>query len=827
MIKKLIEPLRKIISSDNIDTFNEAFNSAMQKSEGILHLQEPKIYAMSEESNIASKYNNHYIATKDGNLCAGFAIGGISYSAASINRELELVQSRNRFWSKLDSHIEINIFCKKERLNLSFDSSSNNPYAQEIIKKWESGVVTYKINYYLIISTKSKKLTGYFESKKSKLTSEQIADNLSPENNTTRFEFKAKKLDEVCQELKSALGEFNPTQLDSDDIINFYATYSNMQETALRYGYSNITDSYITSDVEFKKDYIIFARNDGQEVLGRFISVKAYETENISSILPTTILRENSDYYLIFHCEALDRKSSIEKVRNTKLYAVGLIQNALEELLQEIKSDREKLLKFSLSILVLSHNGATESEKLQELNTKTNALIAILKAQNLSVAKESFNLKPLYFSFFPSRGNLNARIRTQTSSVVSTLCTFENDILGFKSNRWGDRPVSILRHLSGSPYFFNFHDSEHKSAAGHTLVIGGTGYGKTTLMQFLMLNLFKYDIHIFAMDKLRGMHNFTNYIGGEYHDLELDGFKLNPFSLTDTAENNNFLKSWLCEMGEINKNEHELRNIVGDTLKQIRETQQAEFEHIFTLQDFYDSLQFPNSQDDIKIRFKDYLGGLFDNTQDALNFDKQLAILNMDSILKDKKNAALCALYLFHKIKNISKNSNKGFFIWIDELRDYLNDENMCNAIIESIMEIRKINGVITMGVQNLDFFSNVANADAFIENMANFIIFPTTDERTLQKLEAQLSLTGSEVEFLKSSSKSARQILLKRKEQSAILDVNFARLGEHLKIFSSEAEDVNALLECKKYHPQEWRTMYLKNQKSLLATTPHYLKEK
>lgn len=74
------------------------------------------------------------------------------------------------------------------------------------------------------------------------------------------------------------------------------------------------------------------------------------------------------------------------------------------------------------------------------------------------------------------------------------------------------------------------------------------------------------------------------------------------------------------------------------------------------------------------------------------------------------------------------------------------------------------------MGVQNLDFFSNVANADAFIENMANFIIFPTTDERTLQKLEAQLSLTGSEVEFLKSSSKSARQILLKRKEQSAIL---------------------------------------------------------
>ena len=795
-----------------IDRINEFFNHTLKKSEGILTLQEPSIFSMSEESNIASKYGDRYIATKDGNLCAGFRIEGISYSAATLDKEKELVQTRNRFWSKLDTGLEVTIFCKKEKIKLALDASTSNHYAEEIIKKWESGIVTFKINYYCFIATKSKQITGYFEAKKQKMTTEQIADNISPENNTTRFEFKAKKLDEICEEVKSSLGEFKPAQLNADEIINFFATYSNMQATNLLYGYENITDSYITSDVEFKKDYIIFTRNDGKEVLGRFLSVKAYETENISSILPTTILRENSDYFLIFHAEALDRKTSIEKVKNAKLYAVDIIQNALEVLLQEIKSDREKLLKFSLSILVISH------ESLEDLNTKTNSLMAILKAQNLSVARESLNLKPLYFSFFPSRSNINARIRTQTSSVISTLCTFENDILGFKSNRWGNRPVTILRHLSGSPYFFNFHDSPAKDAVGHTLIVGGTGYGKTTLMQFLMLNLFKYNINIFAMDKLRGMHNFANYIGGEYHDLELDGFKLNPFSLADTAENNSFLKSWLCEMGEIGRGEHELRNIVGDTITQIRDTQRTDYEHTFRLKDFYDSLQIPNTQEDIKMRFKDYLEGLFDNAQDALNFEKQLSILNMDSILKDKKNSALCALYLFHKIKNISKNSHKGFFIWIDELRDYLNDENMCNAIIESIMEIRKVNGVWAGGVQNLDFFKNISNADAFIENMTNIIIFPTTNPNTIEKMEAQLALTGSEINFLKNATKSSRQVLLKRKEESAILDINLARLGEHLKIFSSEGEHVNALIEYKRYHPHEWRTMYLKNQQSMLT---------
>lgn len=806
--KKIIQNLRK---HKNIDTLNEAFNKTMKEAEGILTLQEPTIYAMNEESNIASKFSDKYIATQDGNLCAGFRIEGISYSAITLNQEIELVNTRNRFWSKLDTNVEVNIFAKKEKIHLEFDSSSPNHFAEEIIKKWESGIVTYKINYYLIVSTKSKQVAGYFEAKKEKMTTEQIADNLSPENNTTRFEFKAKKLDEVCEEIKSALGDFKPIQLDSDSIINFYATYSNMQFTNLRYGYESITDSYITSNVEFKKDFIIFTRNDGKEIYGRFLSVKAYETENISSILPTTILRENTDYFLIFHCEALDRNTSLNKVKNAKLYAVELIQNALETLLQEIQTDREKLLRFSLSILVLSEYG------MKDLDSKTNSLIAILKAQNLSVARETLNLKPLFFSFFPSRGNINARIRTQTSSVISTLCTFENDILGFKNSRWGNRPITILKHLSGSPYFFNFHDSPNEDASGHTLVIGGTGYGKTTLMQFFMTNLFKYDINIFAMDKLRGMHNFTNYVAGEYHDLELDGFKLNPFSLGDTTENNNFLKSWLCEMGEIGNGEHELRNIVGDTIRQIRETQAQDDSHIFTLKDFYDSLHFPNSQDDLKIRYRDYLEGLFDNKEDALNFSKQLSVLNMDAILKDQKNSALCALYLFHKIKNISKNANKGFFIWIDELRDYLNNPNMCNAIIESIMEVRKINGVMAMGVQNLDFFKNVANAEAFIENMANIIIFPTTDARTLERLQDQLSLTGSEINFLQNTSKASRQILLKRKDESAILDINFSRLGEHLKVFSSESKNVNALIECKKYHPQEWRAMYLKNQKSIL----------
>ena len=785
-----------------------------------LLLKEPLVYSLAYENNIATKFNEHTLVTKDGNLCAGIKLEGISYANATINNELELASLRSQFFNRLDSSIELNIFCKKELGTLCLDSKPcPNPYANEIIKKWENGIKIFTISYYLIFSTKTKRLTGYFESKKRKMTEEQSQDS-----NTLSYENKYAKLQNILQLAKADLSEYNPKVLNSDEILNFYATYSNMQHTNLTYSHSLLSDCYITSDVEFKKDYMVFSRNDNKEVYARFLSVKAYETENLSSIIPTSILRENTNYYTIIHAEAIPKSEAIKKVKRVRTFAIPLIQNTLDELVQLLQSERENIIKISFSVLVVSHIDK------EDLDSKSNVIKKLLETQNLNVVKETLNQKPLFFSFFPSRGNLNARMRHQTSAALSTLITFENDILGNKQNRWGNKPISIFQHTSGSPFYFNFHDNATSSAVGHTLVIGGTGYGKTTIMQFLMLNLFKYDINIFAMDKMRGMHNFTHFIGGEYHDLEdlksldsnlnnshIKGFALNPFSLKDTNENNLFLHAWLCEMGNIGESEHDLRDIVKTTLKSLRDTQKYHEENgnewVISLTDFFDTMRLPNDKDiSIKERFTEYINGLFDNKKDALNFDKQLSILNMDSILKNPKLSSLSAMYLFHKIKNISKNANKGFFIWIDELRDYLNDESMRDKIIEMIVEIRKINGVITMGIQNLDFLEHVKNANTFIDNMSNYIIFPTKDEKTLAQLESQLSLSASEINFLQSSSKQDRRILYKQKEiGSAILNVNLERLDNYLKIFSSSASDVLKLKELQEKYKHEWREYYLK----------------
>lgn len=524
------------------------FNAFFGKIEGVLFSLQPKIYSMAKESNIMCKYDDNLIITKDFNVCMGIKLKGISYAAVNESEELELAINRNRFFTRLDDSIEMNIIAKKELSLLENDTSTiKNLYAKEVIEKWDKKINVYETSYYLIFSTKTKHIAGFFESIKEKTTTEQ-----EDKNQNTALHLKAKRLIELKTNLMSDLSSYKPKLMNADELLNLFASYANMQKTNLKYSHKLITDCYISSNVEFKKDYIIFHQNNNQTKYARFISIKAYETESITSLIATSILRENSQYTLFLSCEAIPKDKAVKKVKEIKAFTQDAFKDELEFYIQELKSERENMIMVSYSVLV-------EVDNLDELDEQSDIIKGLLENQGVIAVKETLNQNPLYFSFFPSRGNLNARKRSLQGRNLAALATFENDILGLPKNAWGNCPVTTFKHLSGSPFLFNFHDSIRVGAAGHTLVIGGTGYGKTTLMQFLMMNLFKYDINIFAMDKSQGMFNFTKYMGAEYHDFtdenKENNFKLNPFSLKNSDENNLFLLSWLCKMGNINASE--------------------------------------------------------------------------------------------------------------------------------------------------------------------------------------------------------------------------------------------------------------------------------
>lgn len=790
-------------SNENKANVTELFNQINQNTDKLLMLNEPKIFSLSTESNILCKYKDFYILTKDGNLSIGVELKGASYSALTLEEELNYLENRIAFFTKLHPQIEMNIIVKKDKFVNKNDIplKSKNIYANEIVSKWENNQNIYKIKYFLMISTTSKTLSGALESFKEKSTNDNEV-----QKNEANLKIKMNILSETFGNIKSRLSIFKPRLMNNDEVLDFYATYANAKETKLKYTHEILTDSYISSDLEFKKSHFVFHTNEGKDIFARFLSVKAYESETIKSLISSNTLKNDNEFLIFIHITPFPKEKAIKKIKETKIFAQEIIREELDSLMEQIKADRENLIQVSFSVLL-----SDENEK--NLEQKSEEIRIILENQNLNVVRESINQKALFFSFFPGRGNLNARKKTLKVSNLAAITTFENEVTGFNRNDWGEEAVTRFKHLNGTPFLFNFHCQEFGDKPnGHTLIIGGVGAGKTTLTQFLMTNLFKYDIDIFAMDKLRGMHNFTQYVGGEYHDSESKEFKLNPFSLEYNSENIAFLELWLSVMGGIDDEDYKSKNEIASTLKRMYLSKKDD--QVFSLEDFIISLPY-NNGNDLKMRFERFKNSIFNNTEDALNFEKQLSILNMDSILNDPKIAGLTAMYIFHKLKIKAKNNDKkrGFFCFIDELKDYLNDETMSNKILEAILEVRKIGGVMCMGYQTISLFNNNSYGSIFLNNIANFIVFPTNNKKEIELLEELINLNPFEAKFLSSTSLDSRQILNKMslRNESAYLDIDLSKLGVHLKCFSSSSDNTMLIKKLQKEYPNEWRTHYLR----------------
>jgi type IV secretion system protein VirB4 len=116
--------------------------------------------------------------------------------------------------------------------------------------------------------------------------------------------------------------------------------------------------------------------------------------------------------------------------------------------------------------------------------------------------------------------------------------------------------VMPLQTLAGSLFNFNFHyskedeDSTGEKLAGHTMILGTTGSGKTTLETTLVGFLERFDPKLFALDKDEGLKLFIAALGGYYLPIRAgEPTGLSPFQLPDTPENREFLYELVTTCG--------------------------------------------------------------------------------------------------------------------------------------------------------------------------------------------------------------------------------------------------------------------------------------
>ncbi len=446
--------------------------------------------------------------------------------------------------------------------------------------------------------------------------------------------------------------------------------------------------------MHFKKDYFVIEFQN-QNTFCACVGIKAYESEEISSLPISTLLHTQIELDLIFHIRSLGQFESLNFLKTKKKLTLSKIVKAdIDNYIELVQANRLSMQECALNLVIRAKSKAKLDKSLKEI-------LSLLNNAGLGSVTETIGLKPSYFSFFPNNANINPRMRHQTSQVIASLILFEKNNIGFRANSWGDMPLSVFKNLDHSPYLFNFHNQEvkHKGVlahnvarvVGHTMIIGATGAGKTTLISYLMMSALKYsNIDILALDRLNGLYSFTKYFDGIYNQGE--NFHINPFSLEDSATNRAFLLHFYAQMAKVDSyDDHKdkvedrtaLLNAIDTMYRNYNdEVKQAKFSNQelplpFDLKEFVNAIVKTNT-DILDSSFEDYLkSSLFSSRMDSLDFKTRISTINTDSILHNDDDAGLLAYYVFHKMIDRALKINRGFLCFIDEFKSYAQNEMM------------------------------------------------------------------------------------------------------------------------------------------------------
>ncbi|MGN8369659.1 VirB4 family type IV secretion/conjugal transfer ATPase [Helicobacter pylori] len=766
----------------------------------------PKSYSMSEENNILGLYDEHFLLTKNENLVGILRLEGVSYTHLSTEQLQDLFTERQMALDSLEK-VVVRLVVKRRKIDYKQSIQSDSQYLQAILNQFENKEV-YENRYFLVLES-THSLHGVLEHKKKSFM------HANRENFKDILSYKAHFLQETFKSLEIQLKNYAPKLLNSKEVLNFYAEYINGFDLPLKPlvgGY--LSDSYIASSITFEKDYFI-QESFNQKTYNRLIGIKAYESERITSIAVGALLYQETPLDIIFSIEPMSVNKTLSFLKERAKFSMSnLVKNELLEYQELVKTKRLSMQKFALNVLI-------KAPSLEDLDAQTSLILGLLFKENLVGVIETFGLKGGYFSFFPERIYLNHRLRFLTSKALACLMVFERQNLGFKANSWGNSPLSVFKNLDYSPFLFNFHNQEvsHNNAKeiarvnGHTLVIGATGSGKSTLISYLMMSALKYqNMRLLAFDRMQGLYSFTEFFKGHYHDGQ--SFSINPFCLEPNLQNLEFLQSFFLSMFDLapsrDKEALEDMNAISGAIKSLYETL---YPKDFSLLDFKETLK-RTSSNQLGLSLEPYLNNpLFNALNDAFNSNAFLNVINLDAITQNPKDLGLLAYYLFYKILEESRKNDSGFLVFLDEFKSYVENDLLNTKINALITQARKANGVVVLALQDIYQLSGVKNAHSFLSNMGTLILYPQKNAREL-KHNFNVPLSETEISFLENTPLYARQVLVKNlgNGSSNMIDVSLEGLGRYLKIFNSDSSHVNKVKALQKDYPTEWREKLLKS---------------
>ena len=740
-------------------------------------------------------YSDDSLSTNDGSLVRVYKINGLQTSMMSGDMREKMLDLRAQLFNQIsDPDVYLRFFTIRDFIDQKTDYEFDQPTLQKIYDKWNNqGLKIYSNNYYVVISVHG-------------------------QNNR-------EKLNQCCNYIESILSAYKLVLLKNNNKENmatfFGRILSPVSKPVIKKCDENIKSLVCVDDVEFKRNGIITYESGDKTYYAAALSFK---------ISPDYMDEEFFDSIATIQCEMIcmnaihilkssdidalmrqHRSTMTDETEESTLEQISEAQNEMDE----NKTGNQTLVDYYPLFILFG-------KSIDELNEYIAEFKKISASFGISPVVENFASKVSFFAQLPGF-DVFPRTFKMLSKTAATSIPLSSMPRGVKDSDWGPGPLVVFPTAQGTPYQFQFHVSDKPAAVGHTLTIGPTGGGKTTLFSFLIAQSLRHPkLKAFFFDRNKGAEIFTLAVGGKYitmngkeKDSTKDAFltHLNPLKMPDSASNRAFLRRWFSMITGIND---------AVSMDEIARAVSVNFDYLQDkdrlLKNLYESCFSSNGQ--MRAELKKWIdplqyGDIFNEESDTLDLNARLTTFDFTEILQDETLAPAVISYILHRINNITVSGGNPSLIMIDETAPMLENKMFRDNFIAGLQEGRKNRQAYMVAFQRANVLDKLGIGDV-VRGQAQTVLFfrnPAADATDYEKW----NLNPLEMAFIRGQAypNLKRAVLLSRpvNGESVILNTELGGLGNMLKLFESGRSSVLLAEELYKTYGNNFVAEYLKKQ--------------
>lgn len=438
-------------------------------------------------------------------------------------------------------------------------------------------------------------------------------------------------------------------------------------------------------------------------------------------------------------------------------------------------------------------------------------------------------LEPAWWAQLPGNAYWRPRPVPFTSLNFLSFSPLHNFISGRAlGNPWGPA-ITMLKTVSGTPYYFNFHsadpkqDETDKLTLGNTMLIGQSGSGKTVLLGFLMAQAQRLSPTIVAFDKDQGQSVAIRAMGGKYLSLKTgESTGLAPCQIELNTKNKAMLVGLITTLvtagghGVTHYDEVEITGAVN-ALAAMPQEQRS----LTTLQQFLpDPIDDENDHPSVSARLKKWcagneLGWVFDNPVDSLDLTThKLYGFDITDFLDNPAVRGPLMMYLLYRTEGMIDGRKFAYFV--DEFWKPLLDPYFQDMVKNKQLTIRKQNGIFVLATQEPGAVLESPIAKTLVQQSATLIFLPNP-RADYDDYVNGMKLSETEFDLIRSLGENSRMFLVKQNEQCAIAKLDLSGMDDDLTVLSGSperSEIVEKLIDEVGDNPDVWLPIFIDRMK-------------